>query len=101
MISSTSTYVKDFLETQAKDIKGYSTLEKAEQVEFCKWMKQIVTNKHFHLVMASLIERYKESLIYNELEKGEFGPQDFRSRILALRDLNQLMLSFAANVKKT
>lgn len=101
MISTTSTLVRDFLETQPKDIKGYLALEKTEQVEFCKWMKQIVTNPNFHLVMGSLIERYKESLIYNELEKGEFGPQDFRSRILALRDLNQLMLTFAANVKKT
>jgi hypothetical protein len=99
-MTTTSTFVQDFLETRPTDLKGYSALEKAEQVEFCKWMKQIVTNKNFHLVMSSLIERYKESLIYNQLEKGEFGPQDFRSRILALRDLNSLMLSFAANVKK-
>ena len=99
-MTTTSTFVQEFLETLPKDLKGYSALEKTEQVEFCKWMKQIVTNKNFHLVMGSLIERYKESLIYNQLEKGEFGPQDFRSRILALRDLNSLMLSFAANVKK-
>lgn len=97
---TTTTSVKDFLETRPADLSSYAKLTKPEQVEFCKRMKQFVTDKDFHLIMGSLIERYKEALIYNELEKGEFGPSDFRSRILALRDLNQLMLSFAANVKK-
>lgn len=97
---TTTSTVKEYLTTRPEDVKSYANLEKAEQVEFCKEIRHILTNKSYQAVVDSLINTYKEALIYNKLDKGEFSPQDFRSRILALRDLNQLMLTFAANVKE-
>lgn len=100
MISTTSTTIKEYLKS-LPDVPEYMELGKAEQAEFCKRMLAIITDKHYQAVVNTLIEFYKEALIANHLDKGEFSSEDFRNRINALRDLNSKLLSFAANVKKT